>query len=323
MQNRVPKKRDARPALPDFTPVPRQRLRHDGWTPERQRAFIEALADTGSVTRAAGMVNMAQRNCYYLKRQPGAEEFRRAWDAALDFGVDRLKDIAFERAIEGELIPFFLNGQLVGYRRKYNNALLMFCIRHYGQDASGKRTTINYFSSRASAGVAAGNGTGNASTAEASATTVRTVITGDGDPRGKAERDDALATELDGFDGVALDPQAQAEMDAVFLALAERRRAADAVIEAGGEDANVQLAYDPQHHFVRLGEKEWPYLGSVEPPTLGIDPNEEFAYEPHWSNAGMEIPAEWAEAIERMEVAKTVPQIAEVKRPRRGNKAAS
>ena len=73
MQNRTPVPRDARPALPDFAPVPRK-YRHDGWTPERQRAFIEALADTGSVTRAAGMVNMAQTNCYALRRAVGAEE---------------------------------------------------------------------------------------------------------------------------------------------------------------------------------------------------------------------------------------------------------
>ena len=35
--------------LPDFDPVPRK-YRHDGWTPERQKAFIAALADTGSVS---------------------------------------------------------------------------------------------------------------------------------------------------------------------------------------------------------------------------------------------------------------------------------
>ena len=40
----------------------------------------------------------------------------------------------------------------MGFRRKYNDELLMFCLRHYGQDANGKRTTINYFSTRASAG---------------------------------------------------------------------------------------------------------------------------------------------------------------------------
>jgi hypothetical protein len=34
--------------IPDFAPVPRK-YRFDGWTAERQRAFIAALAETGSV----------------------------------------------------------------------------------------------------------------------------------------------------------------------------------------------------------------------------------------------------------------------------------
>ena len=316
MQNRVPKKREARPPLPDFTPVPRQRVRHDGWTPERQKAFIEALADTGCVTRAAGMVNMAQRNCYYLKRQPGAEGFRRAWDAALDFGQDRLKDIAFERAIEGELTPYFQNGKLVGFHRKFNNALLMFCIRHYGQDSGGKRTTINYFSSRASAGASVGDG-GNAAAAEASTTTVRTVITGDDAHVDHASQTDALAQDINGFHGIEFDSQAQAEMDAVLLSLADRRRAADAVIDEGGDDGAAQLAHDPHEVFVRLGDNASPYLGALEPPITDIDTNEEFAHEPHWSAAGKEIPADWAEEIARMEAAKNMPQIAEVKRSKR------
>jgi hypothetical protein len=50
MQNLAPIPRDARPALPDFAPVPRK-YSHDGWTAARQKAFIEALADTGSVSR--------------------------------------------------------------------------------------------------------------------------------------------------------------------------------------------------------------------------------------------------------------------------------
>jgi hypothetical protein len=76
--------------------------------------------------------------------------FRRAWDSALVFAVPKLKDIALERAI----VPVFSGGKLMGFRRKYNDKLLMFCLRHYGQDASGRRTTINYFSTRASAGAA-------------------------------------------------------------------------------------------------------------------------------------------------------------------------
>src|SRR5690349_16262460 len=155
--NELPDRGPGQAARLEFTPVPR-RYRHDGWTPERQVAFIHALADTGCVDRAARMVNMAQTNCYALKRAPGAESFRRAWDAALDCGLGRMKDIAFERAIEGELIPVFSQGKLMGYRRKRNDALLMFCLRHYGQDASGKRVTVNYFSTRASAGAAVASG---------------------------------------------------------------------------------------------------------------------------------------------------------------------
>ena len=90
--------------IPAFHPVPCA-PRKDGWTPERQVAFIGALADTGCVDRAAAMVNMAQTNCYTLRRAKGAEQFAKAWDAALSQGVKRLKDVAFQRAIEGTLEP--------------------------------------------------------------------------------------------------------------------------------------------------------------------------------------------------------------------------
>ena len=86
--------------LPPFTPVPRQTHRRDGWTKERQRAFIEALADTGSVASACKAVDMSQPGAYYLRRQKGAEEFREAWQKALDLGVQRLEDVAMDRALE-------------------------------------------------------------------------------------------------------------------------------------------------------------------------------------------------------------------------------
>jgi len=42
MPHSTPVARAARPALPDFTPVPRK-YRHDGWAPERQRVFSEGV----------------------------------------------------------------------------------------------------------------------------------------------------------------------------------------------------------------------------------------------------------------------------------------
>jgi hypothetical protein len=134
--------------LPAFAPVPRK-FRHDGWTPERQKAFIGALADTGSVSRAARHVNMSPEGAYYLRRQPGSEGFRRAWEAALDFGVQKLKDIAYERAIDGQLSPVFIGGKLKGFRRIRNDRLLMFCLRMNARDERGRRLSANYFDPRA------------------------------------------------------------------------------------------------------------------------------------------------------------------------------
>jgi hypothetical protein len=140
MQNRTPSRPDA---LPDFAPVPRK-YRHDGWTPERQHAFIEALADTGSVKHAARRINMSPEGAYYLRRQPGAEEFAAAWARALDHGVQRLEDIALDRAINGVEVPVYSYGKLVGSRIVHNDRLLMFILRNRAADrfaagASGKR----------------------------------------------------------------------------------------------------------------------------------------------------------------------------------------
>lgn len=132
MQNLVPTQR---PAL-DFEPVPRK-YRYDGWTAERQRAFIAALAETGSVKAAATRINMSPEGAYYLRRQPGADGFRAAWIAALDHGVQRLADIAVERAIEGVPVPIHWRGEQVGEKRRYNDRLLMFILRHHLADRYG------------------------------------------------------------------------------------------------------------------------------------------------------------------------------------------
>ncbi|URW74560.1 hypothetical protein M9980_08205 [Sphingomonas donggukensis] len=114
----------------EFEPVPRK-YRHDGWTVERQRAFIAALAETGSVKAAAGRINMSPEGAYYLRRQPGAESFAAAWEVALDHGVQSLADIAIERAREGVPVPVFWKGEQVGEKRWYNDRLLMFILRHH------------------------------------------------------------------------------------------------------------------------------------------------------------------------------------------------
>jgi hypothetical protein len=116
--------------LPAFTPVPRKMDRHNGWKPETQRAFIEALAETGSVKAAARRVNRAEVGAYLLRRHPDAAEFRQAWDAALDIGMRRIEDVAMDRALHGVEVPMYAYGKLIGHRTVYNDRLLMFMLRN-------------------------------------------------------------------------------------------------------------------------------------------------------------------------------------------------
>lgn len=68
--------------IPAFAPVP-GRARRDGWTVERQRAFIASLARTGCVGRAARAAGMSRESAYRLKQREGAWSFTAAWDSIL------------------------------------------------------------------------------------------------------------------------------------------------------------------------------------------------------------------------------------------------
>lgn len=112
-----------------FLPVP-LRYRHDGWTPDRQIAFIEALADCGCVDQAARAVGMSRVTAYALRRRADAQAFRLAWDAALDAAVAQLADSALARAIHGVPVPIYYQGELIGERRQFNDRLAMFLLRY-------------------------------------------------------------------------------------------------------------------------------------------------------------------------------------------------
>jgi hypothetical protein len=128
----------AAPKLPvKFEPVP-VRPRHDGWTPEKQVAFIQALAESGCVDEACKRVGMGRSCAYQLRARREAQSFRAAWDAALDHAIQRLSDAAFSRAINGVTRPVFYKGELVGERTYYDERLAMFLLRyrdplHYGR----------------------------------------------------------------------------------------------------------------------------------------------------------------------------------------------
>lgn len=114
-----------------WLPVKRK-PRKDGWTPQRQREFISALAESGSVEFACMQVQMSKSSAHRLRRSPGAEQFSAAWDLALEHAAQVLLDTAFERAFNGSSEPVFdRDGNRTGTRHRPNDRLLMFLLRAY------------------------------------------------------------------------------------------------------------------------------------------------------------------------------------------------
>lgn len=225
-------------------------MRHDGWTPERQRAFIGALASTGNVSSAARHVNMSKWTAYVLRRHPGAESFRRAWDAALDLGVGLLKDELYERAIEGQLKPVFVGGKLKGFQRVKNDRLLMFALRMSARDDRGERVFASNVVARDQTGRFVGSLTAPAPT--------------------RAEKDDMNAALVEHFDPVAMTlPEIEA-MQAMLVEAAQRKRA-----EADGPAEHATgvafLALREEDDFKAVGPLE-----DIEPVVTEKDREAEF-----------------------------------------------
>ncbi|MXO59302.1 hypothetical protein GRI89_07080 [Altererythrobacter salegens] len=113
-----------------FRPVAHVAPRRNSITSARQRAFIAALAEGGIVKDAARSIGASLEALYKLRNKPGAEEFRAAWDMAIDRGIARLEDSALARAIEGEMRWVVSGGNILGRERRFNDNLVMFFLKN-------------------------------------------------------------------------------------------------------------------------------------------------------------------------------------------------
>jgi hypothetical protein len=121
----TPRRARRMPRVPRFYPVP-IRTRHDGWTVQRQAAFLGMLAETGSVAGACEAVGMSRKSAYALRARPGAESFAAAWDAALGLPLRKVTvtDLAY-LAFHGWVRPKLFRGRYRGLTRKLDNSALL------------------------------------------------------------------------------------------------------------------------------------------------------------------------------------------------------
>ncbi|MGN6278006.1 MAG: hypothetical protein ACTHM8_04705 [Sphingomonas sp.] len=113
------------------------RVRHDGWTPARQRTFLRALSQTGCVRDACARAGISNTSAYRMKKRSAA--FARAWDRALAKAMPTIEQAAYERAVIGWEEPIVQGGKLVGHKRRYSDSLLRLLLqRGFGGDAAAK-----------------------------------------------------------------------------------------------------------------------------------------------------------------------------------------
>ncbi len=105
------------------------RHRRDGFSPERQEAFVRHLRGTASWTDAARLTGISRSTAYNLYNSPDAAGFRAAVDEALKCTDGLLEATALERAIKGHEEIVYYQGRRVGVRWKADNRLLMSLLR--------------------------------------------------------------------------------------------------------------------------------------------------------------------------------------------------
>lgn len=120
---------DIEDEIPDFIPVPLIRHRRDGWTPERQRGFIAALAESGVVAGAARSVGMSATSAYNLRRRPGAESFALAWEMVEDAARERALAFVLDQFEHGSTRPRFYRGKFVGTIHRFESRMALAALR--------------------------------------------------------------------------------------------------------------------------------------------------------------------------------------------------
>ncbi len=89
--------------------------------------FLEALAQTGSVSRAAKAAAVHRSTAYDARH--AEPEFAALWAEAEEISVQEMEAEGRRRAVEGTLKPVFQGGKQVGEVREYSDTLLIFLLK--------------------------------------------------------------------------------------------------------------------------------------------------------------------------------------------------
>jgi hypothetical protein len=111
-------------------------------TVKKRDEFIAALSVGKSVTSACIEAHLPRRTAYEWRDDD--EDFRAAWDAAIDAGTDLLEDEAHRRAFNGTDKPVYQGGQMVGTIREYSDTLTIFLLKGRRPEKHRERASFDH-----------------------------------------------------------------------------------------------------------------------------------------------------------------------------------
>ena len=107
------------PPGPRFVPS----VRSDGWTAEKQKRFLEAIADGAAAKQACRTVVMSEASAYAFRRRAAGQAFALGWAAANLVARDRVAEQLFARALDGQEVTITREDGSVVVRHYHDNGL--------------------------------------------------------------------------------------------------------------------------------------------------------------------------------------------------------
>jgi len=123
--------------IPDTADLAQPKERHDGWSPDKQVTFLEALARTGNVRAAATYAGLSRESAYKLRRRRDGRAFARAWDAAIIHARDIFQDELLDKGLNGWSEAVWHQGEEVGTRERWSAPLFLAALGRLDKMADG------------------------------------------------------------------------------------------------------------------------------------------------------------------------------------------
>lgn len=102
--------------------------------------FLAALAEVPVVVHACKAAGVNRVTAW--RAREADPEFAKAWDEALEEGVDRAEQEAFRRAVVGYEKPVWYKGALVGTETVHSDALLALILKGRRKKVYAERTEL-------------------------------------------------------------------------------------------------------------------------------------------------------------------------------------